>query len=78
MDLAAAAAGDRDSNESVAGRPEQLADVGRSDLELRGLNDYGCGPTRQSDARDSEPLHVSVAGAQAGSLLFDTRTFFFM
>ena len=25
----------RDSNESVAGRPEQLADVGRSDLALR-------------------------------------------
>ena len=59
----------RDSNESVAGRPEQLADVGRSDLELRGLNDYastGSGPTRQSDARDSEPLHVSVDEARAG------------
>ena len=59
----------RDSNESVAGRPEQLADVGRSYLALRGLNDYvstGSGPTRQSDARDSEPLLVSVAGARAG------------
>ena len=34
----------------------------RSDLALRGLNDYastGSGPTRQSDARDSE-LRVSV------------------
>ena len=53
----------RDSNESVAGRPEQLADVGRSDPELRRLNDYastGSGPTCQSDARDSEPLLVSV------------------
>ena len=53
-----------------AGRPEQLADVGRSDLERRNtLNDYastGSGPKRQSDARDSEPLHVSVAGARAG------------
>ena len=59
----------RDSNESVAGRPEQLADVGRSDPALRGLNDYastGSGPTRQSDARDSEPLHVSVDEARAG------------
>ena len=59
----------RNSNESVAGRQEQLADVGRSDLELRGLNDYastGSGPTRQSDARDSEPLHVlaSLRGQQ--------------
>ena len=66
MDLAAAAGGD--SHESVAGRPEQLADVGRSDLELRGLNDYastGSGQTRQSDALDSEPLHVSVAEARA-------------
>ena len=54
-------------------------DVGRNDLELRGLNDYastGSGPTRQSDARDSEPLHVSVAGERAGYLLFDTRSFF--
>ena len=68
MDLAAAAAGDR-SQESVAGRPQQLADVGRSDLALRGLNDHataGSGLTRQSHARDSEPLHVSVAGALAG------------
>ena len=67
MDLAAAAAGDR-ANESVAGRPEQLADVGRSDLALRGLNNYastGSGPTRQSDARDSEPLLVSVDVARA-------------
>ena len=58
----------RDSNESVAGRPEQLAGVGRSDPALRGLNDHattGSGPTRQSDALDSEPLHVSVAGARA-------------
>ena len=68
-----------DSNESVAGRPEQLADLSRSDLALRGLNDYastGSGPTRQSDARDSEPLHVSVAGTRAGSLLLDSRSFF--
>ena len=43
--------------------------MGRSDLELRGLSDYastGSGPTRQSDARDSEPLHVSVDEARAG------------
>ena len=38
MDLAAAAVGDRVIR--IAGRPEQLADMGRSDLELRGLNDY--------------------------------------
>ena len=53
--------------------------MGQSDLELRGLNDYastGSGPTCQSDARDSEPLHVSVTGARAWSLLFDTRSFF--
>ena len=53
--------------------------MGRSDLALCGLNDYastGSGPTRQSDARDSEPLQVSVAGARAGDLLFDTRSFF--
>ena len=65
MDLAAAAASDSVTRMSLS---EQLADVGRSDLELRGLNDYastGSGPTRQSDARDSEPLHVSVAGARA-------------
>ena len=30
----------RDSHESAAGRPEQLADVGRSEPALRGLNDY--------------------------------------
>ena len=75
----------RDSNESVAVRSdsEQLADVGRSDLELRGLNDYastGNGPTRQSDARDSESLLVSVAVARAGYcsdyplLLFNLRS----
>ena len=59
----------RDSHESVAGRPEQLADVGRGNLALRGLNDYastGSGPTRQSDARGSEPLLVSVDVARAG------------
>ena len=59
----------RDSNESVTGRAEQLVDVGRSDLALRGLNDYastGIWSTRQSDARDSEPLLVLVAGARAG------------
>ena len=66
MDLAAA-----DSHESVAGRPEQLTDMGLSDLKLRGLNDHaatGSGPTRQSDARarDSEPLHVSVPGVRTG------------
>ena len=33
---------------------------------------------RQSDARDSEPLHVSVAGARAGCLLFDYRDSFFV
>ena len=57
----------RDSNESVAGRPEQLADVGRSDLALGGLNSYastGSEPTRQSDARDSGLL-VSVDVARA-------------
>ena len=61
MDLARRRRRSRDS--------EQLADVGRSDLELRGLNDHastGSGPTRQSDARDSEPLHVSVDVARAG------------
>ena len=64
MDLAAAAAGNRVTRMS---RPEQLADVGRSDPALRGLNDYastGSGPTRQSDARDSELL-VSVDVARA-------------
>ena len=42
--------------------------MGRSDLELRGLSDYastGSRQTHQSDARDSEPLLVSVAGARA-------------
>ena len=42
--------------------------MGRSDLELRGLNDYastGSGPTHQSDARDSELL-VLVDVARAG------------
>ena len=59
----------RDSNESVVDRAEQLADVGRSDPALSGLNDHataGSKPTRQSDAQDSKPLHVSVAGARAG------------
>ena len=57
------------SDKSIAGRLEQRADAGRSDFELRGLNDYastGSGPTRQSDARDSEPLPVSVDVARAG------------
>ena len=70
----------RDSDESIAGRPEQLADVGRSDPALSGLNGHaaraGSGPTRQSDARDSEPLQVSVDEARAGCLLFDYRSFF--
>ena len=51
------------------GRLEQLADVGRIDPAQSELNDHattGSGPTRQSDARDSEPLLVSVAGARAG------------
>ena len=46
---------------------------------LSGLNDHastGSGPTRQSDAWDSELLHVSVAWVLAGYLLFDTRSFF--
>ena len=64
----------RDSNESAAGWPEQLADVGRSNPALRGLNDHattGSGPTRPSDARDSEPvqLSVTVAGVRAWYLL---------
>ena len=59
-----------------------MADVGRSDLELRVLNAYastGSGPTRQSDARDSEPPLVSVDVARAGYcfdyplLLFNLR-----
>ena len=40
----------RDLLESVAGRPEQLADVGRSDLELRGLNDYRSFHRERADA----------------------------
>ena len=58
----------RDLNESVAGRPEQLADLGQRDPALRGLNYYaatGSGPTHQSDALDSE-LHVSVDVARVG------------
>ena len=42
--------------------------MGRSDPALRGLNDYAStrsGP-RQSGARDSEPLLVSVDVARAG------------
>ena len=61
------------------GQLDQLADVVWSYPALSGLNDHaptGSGPTRQSDTRDSEPLNVSVAGARAGSLLFDTRSFF--
>ena len=73
--------GPRDSHESAVGRLEQLADVGRSDLPLRGLNDHattGSGPMRQSDARDSEPLLVSVDVACVGycsdyPLLFLTK-----
>ena len=73
MDLAATATGDRVtrmslSAETVAGRLEQLSNVGRNYLTLSGLNDHattGSGPTRQSVARDSEPLHLSVAGARA-------------
>jgi hypothetical protein len=57
-----------DLYESAVGLLEQLADVGLSDPALRGLNSHdtsGSGPTRQSDARDSEPLHVSVDVARA-------------
>ena len=66
MDLAAAAAGNRVTRMSLsrAGRSSW-----RTWVELRGLNDYastGSGPTRQSDARDSEPLLVSVDVARAG------------
>ena len=73
MDLAAAAASDRVTRMSLsrAGRSSwrTWAGASPSDLELRGLNDYastGSGPTRQSDARDSEQLHVLVARARAG------------
>jgi hypothetical protein len=71
MDLAAGhrCRGQRDSHEFAVGRLEQLADVGRSESVLRGLNNHastGSGQTRQSDARDSEPRLVSVAGARAG------------
>ncbi len=50
------------------GRLEQLADVGQSDPALSGRNHAttGSGPTRQSDARDPEPLLVSVDEARAG------------
>ena len=84
MDLAAAAGGDRVTRMRL-GRPEQLAGVGRSDLERRGLNDYastGSGPTHtsQSNARNSELL-LSVAGARVSAgycfdyplLLFNLR-----
>ena len=78
MDLAAAAAGDRVTQMSLsrAGRSSW-----RTWVELRGLNDYaftGSGPTRQSDARDSELL-VLVDVARAGHcfdyplLLFNLR-----
>ena len=53
----------RDLDKSIAGRPEQRADAGRSDLELRGLNDTRPswrGPTRQSDARDPALLSKST------------------
>ena len=71
MDLAgaaAAAAGDRVTRMILSRAGRSSWRTCRSDLELRGLNDYastGSGPTRQSDARDSEPLLVSVAGALA-------------
>ncbi len=47
----------RDSQEFVVGRMEQLTDVGRRYPAASGLNDnatFGSGPTRQSDARDSD------------------------
>ena len=63
MDLAAAAAGDRVTRMSLS--PEQLADVGGSDLELCGLNDYastGSGPTPMHGTRShflcQSPGHV--------------------
>ena len=73
MDLAAAGGGDRVTRMSLsrAGRSSwrTWAAVGQSDPALRGLNDYastGSGPTCQSNARDSEPLLVSVDVARAG------------
>ena len=73
MDLAAAAAGDRVTRMSLsrAGRSSWRTWAVISDPALSGLNDHatnGSGQTRQSDARNSEQLHVSVAGARAGSL----------
>jgi hypothetical protein len=56
----------RDSHESVVGQLERLADVGQSDPKASGLNDHATSwgwPARQSDALDSEPLLMSVAGA---------------
>ncbi len=48
-----------DSFGAAVGRLEQLAEVDRSEPAVSGLNDHattGSGPTRQSDARDSELL----------------------
>ncbi len=66
VDLAAAAAGARGTRMS-AGRMEQQADsdVGQSKTAASGLNDHattGSGPTRQSDARDSDLLVFSRQG----------------
>ena len=80
---AAAAAGNRVTRMSLsrAGRSSWRTWAGAT--PLRGLNDYastGSGPTRQSDARDSEPLLVSVDVARAGYcfdypfLLFNLRS----
>ncbi len=81
MDLTTTAAGPLDLNESAVGRPEQLVGVGRSDPALRGLNDHatsGRGPTRQSNARDSEPLLVvSCWGTCLVLLLSDISVYFF-
>ena len=61
------------SHESAAGRPEQLADVGRCDPGPRTTQTA----TRLSDARDSEPLLVSVAGARvAGYIALTNRCSF--
>ena len=83
MDLAADAAGARATDAATrmsllwaawsSWRTWARATV-HSDPALSGLNDHtttraGSGPTRQSDARDSDPLLVSVAGARAGYLL---------